>query len=381
MIKIVRKEDSTGCNACVQICPKQCISMHTDELGFNYPRVDVSLCVDCGLCEKVCPVINQDEPQNPVGCWAAKNEDAEVRDNSSSGGVFGALAADVLKNRGVVFGAVFADDWSVEHAAVEREEQLGKVQRSKYVQSRIGETYKEAAAALKQGRQVLFCGTSCQIAGLRKFLRRDYDDLLTLEVVCHGVPAPGVWQAYLQRIADDANPVEAVNFRDKRISWKSFGLSIKRRNGDISFATHTRNPYMLGFLKDIYLRPSCFECPAKGGRSGADITLADFWGIDKAFPQYYEQGCYSLVLAYSDKGREALKNLPGIVAHEVPYRDALQCNRRIEECVSRPREAAEFPALFAAHGFEAVEMMLRKMRGSIFKRIKRRLRRILRKRR
>lgn len=172
MIDIVDKANCCGCNACVQRCPKQCITMHEDEEGFLYPLVDQSRCIDCGLCDKVCPVLNQSVPKQALQVFAAKNNNEEQRLRSSSGGLFILLAEYVIKQGGVVFGARFDQNWEVEHVYAETLADLEPLMRSKYVQSRIGYTYKEAEQFLKQGRQVLFVGTSCQIAGLKSFYAR-----------------------------------------------------------------------------------------------------------------------------------------------------------------------------------------------------------------
>lgn len=198
MISINDKKDCCGCAACVQRCPKQCITLHEDNEGFLYPQVDESLCIDCGLCEKVCPVINQADERTPLGVYAAKNPNESVRMQSSSGGVFTMLAERIIDEDGVVFGACFDERWEVVHSYVETKEALAKFRGSKYVQSKIGSTYQQVEGFLKSGRKVLFSGTPCQIAGLKKYLRKEYDNLLAVDFICHGVPSPGVFRTYLQ---------------------------------------------------------------------------------------------------------------------------------------------------------------------------------------
>lgn len=212
MIHITDKSKCCGCNACVQRCPKQCIAMREDEEGFLYPKVDVAVCIDCGLCEKVCPVINQNVPKEPLQVFAAKNKNEDQRLRSSSGGVFILLAENIIKQGGVVFGARFDKNWEVEHGYAETLEELEPLMRSKYVQSRIGNTYKEAEMFLKQGRKVLFVGTSCQIAGLHKFLRKEYENLLTVDFICHGVPSPGVWRKSSEERSRKARSLEKNRF-------------------------------------------------------------------------------------------------------------------------------------------------------------------------
>lgn len=200
MISIQDKDKCCGCAACVQVCPKQCFSFEEDKEGFRYPVADRIKCIDCGLCEKVCPVINQYEATNPIKVYAAINKDEVIRMQSSSGGIFTLLAEKVIREGGVVFGAAFDENWEVQHTYVETIKDLAKLRTSKYVQSRMEDNYQRAKAFLKQGRKVMFTGTSCQIAGLKHFLRKDYDNLLAVDVICHGVPSPMVWRDYLLEI-------------------------------------------------------------------------------------------------------------------------------------------------------------------------------------
>ncbi len=198
MIELKRKEDCVGCWACAQRCPKECISMHEDSEGFLYPEVDASLCIDCHLCEKVCPVIHPGGERRPLASYAAVNRDERVRQSSSSGGVFTALAEKVIARGGVVFGARFDEKWEVVHGWTDSVEGLAGFRGSKYVQSRMGSCFREAESFLKSGREVLFSGTPCQVSGLRLFLRKEYAGLLTVDFICHGVPSPGVWRNYLK---------------------------------------------------------------------------------------------------------------------------------------------------------------------------------------
>jgi len=200
MIQIKDKSVCCGCSACVQICPKQCISLKEDKEGFLYPTVNHAFCVECGKCEKVCPELHPFEVHEPLKVYAAKHQDDAVRKVSSSGGIFTLLADMVIDEGGVVFGACFDSDWSVVHDFTETHEGLQAFRGSKYLQSRIGNTYRQAEVFLKAGRKVLFTGTPCQIAGLKKYLHKDYENLLAVDFVCHGVPSPLVWKKYLEEI-------------------------------------------------------------------------------------------------------------------------------------------------------------------------------------
>ena len=197
-ISISDKANCCGCSACYSACPKQCISMVEDEEGFRYPIIDKSKCIDCGLCEKVCPVLNVSNPNKPASIFAFSNKSEDIRLKSSSGGAFSLLAELVLSQGGVVFGAAYDNNWEVAHTYIERIEDLDMLRRSKYVQSRIGDTYKQAKNFLKEGRKVLFTGTPCQISGLRHYLRKDYENLITMDFVCHSAPSPKVWRKFLR---------------------------------------------------------------------------------------------------------------------------------------------------------------------------------------
>lgn len=309
MIQITDKEKCCGCAACVQKCPKRCIDLVKDFEGFPYPKVNKDLCIDCGLCEKVCPVINQGAEREPLQVYAAKNKDEKIRMESSSGGIFSLLAEEVLRENGVVFGAKFNADWEVVHAYTEICEGLAAFRGSKYVQSRVGDTFKQAEIFLKQGRRVLYSGTPCQIAGLKLFLRKEYENLLTVDFICHGVPSPKVFDMYLDEIIarqgvvgknsvsshslNKKDVIKSISFRNKSLGWKkySFALTLSatigaEKNTVLLSEPLNKNFFMRGFLADLYLRPSCYACPTKCLKSGSDITIGDFWGIQNVLPEF-----------------------------------------------------------------------------------------------
>ncbi len=355
MIRITDKVKCCGCEACVQACPKQCICFNQDSEGFRYPKVDETICIQCGLCEKVCPVLNTDESRKPLSSYAAINDNEEERLKSSSGGIFILLAKHIISEGGVVFGAKFDEQWNVVHAYSENEAGLLAFMGSKYVQSRIGKTYSQARGFLKKGRQVLYSGTPCQIAGLRKFLRKDYENLLTIDVICHGVPSPMVWQEYIREIKENAREgentvslspnlpisegdtllghndvrIEGIAFRDKRLGWKkfSFALTLAEATADgkknsVSLShIHDKDPYFLGFNNyNLYLRPSCYQCPVRDLRSGSDVTLADFWGIETLLPELDDDKGVSVIMANTEKGKKIISQL-GLQLHNVKYTD------------------------------------------------------------
>lgn len=298
MIHISEKKNCCGCSACVQRCPKQCISLTEDEEGFLYPYVNEESCVECGLCEKICPILNPQEETFPLQVIAAKNTNTEERLGSSSGGLFLPLAKSIINEGGIVFGADYDSNWEVHHVGVENISGLYALMMSKYLQSRIENTYKEAEKFLKCGRKVMFVGTPCQIAGLHGFLRHKvYPNLLTIDVVCHGAPSPGVWRQYL---AETYSEEEFIKSRLKAAAGKNTVLS-----SDI----HYDNVYMKGFLSNLYLRPSCHDCKCKDGKHHSDISLGDFWGIDKFNPSFDDDKGVSLVLINTPKGKEFLQKV------------------------------------------------------------------------
>lgn len=374
MIDIVDKTDCCGCNACVQCCSKQCITMQEDEEGFLYPSVDKNLCINCGLCEKVCSVINQYESCEPLIAYAAKNQDTNIQASSSSGGIFTSIAEIVIREDGVVFGARFDDKWEVVHDYIETIDELIVFRGSKYVQSRIGNSFLEAEGFLKQGRKVLFTGTPCQISGLNHFLHKDYDNLLTLDVACHGVPSPLVWREYLKYTTENRH-ISYISFRDKRISWEQYGLSVRTRDFDESsdeerdcFEPVHNNLYMQIFLKDLDLRSSCHACTAKVGRSHSDITLADFWGIQSVNPSLHDKRGVSLVLANSEKGSKVIDKL-GIDKTDVPFLTAIRYNPSLIKSTPKPKQRAEFWVVFKRGGFDECRFLLNSMEPSIVRRI------------
>ena len=362
MIQILDKSQCCGCTACVSICPKQCITMREDEEGFLYPVVDSSHCIDCNLCKKVCPELYPKEMREPLHVYAAKHKNEQVRLASSSGGIFTLLAEKIIDEGGVVFGVRFNNNWDVVHDYTETMEGLAVFRGSKYVQSYMGDCYLKAKSFLEQGRKVMFTGTPCQIAGLKNFLRKDYDNLLTVDVVCHGVPSPKVWQVYLDEIARkggknsvlshpivEKTEINHIDFRSKSIGWKkfSFVLTLSKATADgekntvLLSSIFTENPYMNAFLSNLSLRPSCYDCPAKAGKSGSDITIADFWGIEDVLPEFDDDKGISLVLSYSEKGGRWLAGLD-CECIEVDYRSAQRMNPLISTSVSKPINRAFF---------------------------------------
>ena len=327
MLNLSRKEDCCGCSACEQICPKSCIVLETDSEGFWYPSVDRDMCVNCHLCENVCPVQNQDTEKMPLETYAAYNKDSEIRAKSSSGGIFTLVANKILALNGVVFGVKFDSDWNVVFGYTEEESGLNEFRKSKYVQAWLGDTFSKVKYFLEKERFVLFTGTPCQIAGLRKYLRKDYDNLLLMDLICEGVPSPKVWKRYLFEEVSRLNPVQKgtlkpfqdkgvhikdISFRNKDGGWKNFSFALTYVNANKENAegvyilcyNNKESAYMQAMFKYLHLRPICYECPFKCCKSHSDITIADYWGITALHPEMDDDKGTSMVFINTEKGKK-----------------------------------------------------------------------------
>ena len=321
MITITKREECCGCSACQQICPKECITLELDKEGFWYPKTDNNSCIDCHLCEKACPVINQETERIPIKTLAAYNRNEEIRAKSSSGGIFTLIAEEIIKRDGVVFGVKFDSNWDVIFDYATDINDLDKFRGSKYVQARLDNTYQNVLSFLTMGKEVLFTGTPCQIAGLRRFLNKDYDNLLLMDIICEGVPSPKVWKKYLKeevskqyeqfgkkkRKAPEDITIKDLTFRNKTCGWKQFGLTfstIEKNNIEKDFSVLRDSSYLQALFHYVILRPICYECPFKKCKSHSDITIADYWGIDLLHPEMDDNKGTSMVYLNTKKGIE-----------------------------------------------------------------------------
>ena len=336
MIRITDKSECTGCTACVTACPRQCIVMRRDRQGFDYPVANPDLCIECGKCESICPVLNPRQEAAELAAFAARVP--EYMDESSSGGVFSYLARQTVDSEGVVFGAVMNPDMTVGHSEAETMDQVSAMRGSKYVQSDMYSSFEDARTYLEEGRNVLFTGTPCQIAGFKAYLGKEYEGLLTADISCHGVPSPGLWQKYVEALAlRSGSAVTDVRFRDKISGWRRYSFSYAAGGRTVS-VPYPKDPYMALFIQDMTLRPSCYDCPAGGGRSGSDLTLADLWNVAETVTQMDDDKGVSLVLANTDKGIKALEDMDMVkvdagVAKRMNsgFATTIQCPERREE--------------------------------------------------
>lgn len=307
-----------GCGACATRCPKGCIAMEPDACGFPRPVIDADACVGCGACDAVCPVLDPPAGDSVESALWAKADDADLLGRSSSGGVFGLLALDALSRGGVVAGAAWADGCrELRHVVVEREDDLDSIMRSKYVQSSVGrEVYEGIRDALRGGRLALFCGTACQVAGMRSYLGplADSDLFLGVDVICHGVPSPELWRRWLGHVEGrEGGEVHEVNFRSKTTGWLSYSVMYEYMTEKDAAPPRISTVfmddwYMRAFLRNASLRGSCLSCPFKR-RCGSDITLGDFWGVQRQHPEISIDGGVSAVLGNTRKGVDALSRI------------------------------------------------------------------------
>ena len=329
MIEIA-KEDCCGCAACANICPTGAVSMAADAEGFLYPRVDADKCTQCHLCEHTCPALAPQKHKNTAKplCFAACNADDEIRKRSSSGGVFTLLAGEILKNGGAVCGAAFDEASHLRHIIIDDEKELPRLCGSKYVQSEIGSVFADIQRRLKQGQEILFVGTPCQAAGLRAYLRKEYDTLYIADLVCHGVPSAAVFERYLKETVENCRQVSEISFRDKSNGWKQLTLCVKDGDQEILKEKASENSYMNGFLGNLFLRPSCSSCKYTSCSRIGDITLGDFWGIHVLKKKLDDDKGTSLLLINNRKGRELLEKIrPQLrICEERPLKDAVKGN-------------------------------------------------------
>lgn len=342
MINIKRKEDCCGCNACGDICPKQAIRFVTDNEGFWYPKVDKNTCINCGLCEKICPNINRPEliEQNSSTpeCYAAEHKSIEVIFSSTTGGMFSALA-DVMYNQGgYVGGAVHNADFSVSHFISDNKQDLQKLRRSKDLQSNAERFYKRVQEILDNGSNALVCGVPCQISGLLNYLRKDYNNLITVDLICAGVNSPKVWRKYLDYIEEiNKSKIVLTENKNKEYGWNNLTQKFIFENGQEYFDTRKTSLFTQGYIEShLYCRPSCYECKFKGFPRPADITIGDFWGLTKHNSKYDKDMGTNLVLVNSRKGQEYFNKVKSRINFEKqPMEWALEGNPALGKPITK----------------------------------------------
>lgn len=305
-IIITDKKRCSGCTACMSACPKKCISMQEDEEGFLYPHVDEKTCISCSKCVAVCPYTkseftNKPEEEELAICYAAYNKNEEMRYRSSSGGIFRVFADYIISEEGVVFGARFDKEFTVEHAYTETLEGLVAFMGSKYMQSRMGNSFTAVKSFLVKGRKVLFTGCGCQIAGLKRYLKKDYANLFCMDLICHGADSPRIWLDYLHCLMPNET-IKQINFRDKITGQDNSSIYIKGCKS-VFCERKKNNIYFRNWKYGLFVRPSCETCPFKADNRVSDITIADCWGFQKMAPEMYDDKGLSSVIIHTAKGK------------------------------------------------------------------------------
>ena len=336
MIKIRNKEDCCGCTACMSVCPRKCITMVQDNEGFLYPFIDNAKCIDCHLCEKKCPVLGREKTVAISGmdkieinrkavetaeylpdAFVCFLKDDKIREQSTSGGMFTALAQYVLKQKGIVFGVVLNDQQHVIHTSAENEFELAKMRRSKYVQSDQVGVYQNVKEELQRDRMVLYTGTPCQVAGLKSYLGKEYDKLITIDIFCHGVGSPVYWEKYIQYISQKMkSKVKEVRFREKTYGYNSACLAVYFENGKSIHKGHDDDLYWSAFSKNYIYRPSCYTCAFKTINHVSDFSIGDFWNVVQLPLKYRNANGCSLLLCHSVKSNEIFKQISGLIERQ-----------------------------------------------------------------
>lgn len=341
MIELPKAEACCGCGACADACPAGCIRMLPDAEGFPRPAVNGEACLGCGGCSAVCPVLNAPERHEAIASYAVRNADERELMLSSSGGAFALIARETLKAGGVVCGAAFDGGLGVYHRFIESEEELPLLMGSKYVQSVTSGVYKRTREYLEKGRRVLFCGTPCQTAALYRFLGGAREGLTVCDIICHGVPSPLHWRKYLEQVSKTSGRPVSANFRDKATGWRHFSVTVKTEEGGRISAPVGDHPHTRPFLRNVILRPSCYDCAFRGTARSADITLADLWGAEKILSKKDDDKGLSLVMTHTKRGEEIMASLSGAQTQRIDTNAALEYNTPALRSPAKPpcREA------------------------------------------
>lgn len=370
MIKITDNSKCCGCGACENICPKHCISMQFRDDGFRYPVVDSSLCIDCNLCEAICPELKNEHPKHmPLKTLGGRAIKQETVEHSTSGGICQVLSEYFLNNSGVVYGAAYAEYFNVRHIRVCDAEHLNAIRNSKYLQSDLSGVLRLVRQDLKDGLNVLFIGTPCQIAGLKAYLKKDYSNLYTIDFVCHGVPSQKVFNLTTAQLQRRYGRLQDLNFRHKNPNWRGYALKYDFENASFS-VPHCKSWFLRGFVSNLYLRPSCHTCNYNNHKSYADITVADLWGVEFCRPELDDNTGLNLIMPRNEKGIYLLGKIDSsITLFDYDYTDALKYNPGIEHAPQRHVLSPIFPVLqsfLPVNGAIAISLALGRIAHKLF---------------
>lgn len=357
-ISIIKKEECCGCSACVACCNVNAIQMIPDEKGFLFPYVN-DACISCGACVKVCN--SKVFYNNCISGFAVKNKNKQVLKKSSSGGISHALCSEIIRNNGVVYGVAYDDDYKVITKRAETILECEAFFGSKYVQTDPKDSFNSVFADLKAGRSVLFFGTSCHVAGLYSFLRSrkcQLDKLYTVDLICHGVPSPKLFEEYITFLKKDRKGFKDFSFRTKEYPWgygsKNFGCTIYWNNGKKEVDTAKSKIYLKLFFSNNCLRDYCHSCPFAGINKPADLTIADYWGCDKEHPEFFDNNGVSAVLVQTEKGQKLLDSLRGIDALESTIEKIKNKQGNLNSASLKNSESEKFWEYYRNNGFIAL---------------------------
>jgi coenzyme F420-reducing hydrogenase beta subunit len=355
MIEIQRKEDCCGCTACVNACPVNCIQMQEDTEGFKYPHVDRERCVNCHNCEKVCPVINTPKSKREPSAFLARTRDARLLSKCTSGGVFTEIARETVKNGGIAYGAVYEEGFKIQHERIADLTGIEKLPGSKYVQSDVGTVFTQVKEDLISGKHVVFCGTPCQVAGLKNYLGKEYGNLMLIDLVCHGVPSPKLWQAYVDYLENKYGKLQFANFRSKRLGYHVSVMEERFENGKTQIGSARTNLMSKCFFQNAADRPICYECPFKTVSRCSDLTIFDGWHASEYVSGLKDDDKgYTVILVQSERGEKILSEYrDNFNLYEINTERAISLDGSMAiNSVKRPQIREEFYLLLQAYGIE-----------------------------
>ena len=345
MIKIIDKKMCCGCTACKNICPNKAIQMKEDNEGFLYPNVEVEKCSNCKLCEKVCPILNKNNFSDfKQEAYIFQNLDLDVRKDSTSGGFYTSIGEYVINREGIVYGASFSDDFKVIHSKAEKIEELKKFRKSKYVQSDLKDIFKEIKNYLNSDKLICFSGTPCQVAGLKSFLQKDYENLILVDIMCHSVPSPLFFEKYKKYILKKlkANRINEINFRDKsKYGYKYSVMTVNTDNGVYSEGMDT-DPYLRAFFQDLSVRPSCYNCQFKTQKRISDFTIWDCKNISEIDKEFDDDIGTTRLLIHTEKGKKILNTLNNVKVEKINVDLAVKKVREMTNSVKNNEKREEF---------------------------------------
>lgn len=347
------KRECTGCMACYNSCPNGSIKMKMEFEGCTYPYRNTKTCLKCGKCRMACPVLQKGKKQQPeqlIIAYAGYCTDEKIRSTSSSGAVFPLVAQWCIDRGGIVFGARY-DGVKVIHSSAETMGEVQLFKGSKYIQSNIGLTYRQAKKALENGKYVLYTGLPCQIEGLKAYLGKEYGRLYTIDLICHGIGAPGIWEEYI-KVFHRGKKIKQIDFKNKDAGWNKEQLVIQYANGREYRRFPLDDYYDYGFQKNIFLRSSCYDCKFKGFERKSDLTIGDAWGVERYAPRFRDDKGCSLIFVHSEKGEEIFKEISKKMKYEaVDGKKAVRYNRRMISSVPETPRRKEFYEDLKKHSF------------------------------